>query len=405
MAQVSLFEHELDPGEVLKLIAGAKLCLLKFLSANDLGLTGSHQAGIYLSAQSWRFFLDGPGHETQNQEQTVRVDWGDGASEGCFKWYASVREYRLTRVRDYFRNHEDEFLGALFLLLGGEDQREVSARVITDEQTIEQVLNFFGITPADTGGLLDFDLDERLRPECEAYLKETGAVFPDSDHLSRRAQRIFEQLYETGRSSIARPPADPDDAIVRLVEIEYALFRFLEHEIYRGHLATPFGDVTELLGVALEIINRRKSRAGRSLENHLAYIFDRFGLSYGTNEITEGRKRPDFLFPGINEYHDPTFPTDRLLCLGAKTTCKDRWRQVLSEADRLGTIHLFTLQQGISSAQLEEMHGAGVVPVIPADFHKLCRPEDRSRLLDLRSFLELALERNGRRSELPFGSP
>lgn len=49
------------------------------------------------------------------------------------------------------------------------------------------------------------------------------------------------------------------------------------------------------------------------------------------------------------------FPANKLVFLGAKTTCKDRWRQVLNEADRIETKYLFTLQQGISKNQLREM--------------------------------------------------
>ena len=45
------------------------------------------------------------------------------------------------------------------------------------------------------------------------------------------------------------------------------------------------------------------------------------------------------------------------LSLAAKTTCKDRRRQVINEADRLRDKPKFlcTLQQGISPAQMDEM--------------------------------------------------
>ena len=58
---------------------------------------------------------------------------------------------------------------------------------------------------------------------------------------------------------------------------------------------------------------------------------------------------------------------EKLASLAAKTTCKDRWRQVLNEADRLRSQNKFlcTLQQGISSAQLEEMKSEKVVSVVP----------------------------------------
>ena len=51
--------------------------------------------------------------------------------------------------------------------------------------------------------------------------------------------------------------------------------------------------------------------------------------------------------------------------LGAKTTCKDRWRQVINEANRIEIKHLFTLQPGISKNQLKEMADNGVQLVVP----------------------------------------
>ena len=41
--------------------------------------------------------------------------------------------------------------------------------------------------------------------------------------------------------------------------------------------------------------------------------------------------------------------------LAVKSTCKDRWRQILAEADRLPVKHLLTLEPGISVAQTDEM--------------------------------------------------
>lgn len=122
--------------------------------------------------------------------------------------------------------------------------------------------------------------------------------------------------------------------------------------------------------MANQVLNRRKSRAGKSLEHHLATLFNGNNLKFTAQAVTEGNKRPDFIFPSEMAYHDRSFPPDKLILLAAKTTCKDRWRQVLNEADRLRTKQKFlcTLQQGISSAQLKEMKAENVVLVVPTDY-------------------------------------
>lgn len=73
--------------------------------------------------------------------------------------------------------------------------------------------------------------------------------------------------------------------------------------------------------------------------------------------------------------------------LAVKTTCKDRWRQVLNEADRIKSIHLFTLQEGVSPAQFREMKQAGITLVVPSALHKKYPDAIRSELMSLGGFI------------------
>lgn len=73
--------------------------------------------------------------------------------------------------------------------------------------------------------------------------------------------------------------------------------------------------------------------------------------------------------------------------LAAKTTCKDRWRQILNEADRIPIKHLITLQEGVSEAQYREMRDAGVRLVVPEQVMSSYPDEVRSSLLSLEGFL------------------
>jgi EcoRII C terminal len=50
--------------------------------------------------------------------------------------------------------------------------------------------------------------------------------------------------------------------------------------------------------------------------------------------------------------------------LAAKTTCKDRWGQVINEAHQIKEKHLLTLQEGISENQFAEMREEGIQPSI-----------------------------------------
>jgi hypothetical protein len=106
--------------------------------------------------------------------------------------------------------------------------------------------------------------------------------------------------------------------------------------------------------------------------------------------MTENRAKPDFIFPGISHYHDPDFPATCLTMLGVKSTCKDRWRQVLSEAKRVDNKHLFTLEPGISENQTTEMTENKLTLVLPKNLHDSYKPAQKAGLMELSDFIGLA---------------
>jgi hypothetical protein len=73
--------------------------------------------------------------------------------------------------------------------------------------------------------------------------------------------------------------------------------------------------------------------------------------------------------------------------LGAKSTLKDRWRQVLSEAQRIADKHLLTLEPGISENQTDEMQAKRLRLVVPRRLHGTFRLNQQAWLLDVAGFL------------------
>ena len=191
---------------------------------------------------------------------------------------------------------------------------------------------------------------------------------------------------------------DPDAALMVWMEKEEALFRQFERHIVEDRLKEGFvnsagADVDGFLKFSLSVQNRRKSRVGLALENHLEEVFCEQGTRFVRGAKTENRAKPDFLFPGIEEYHDETFPDAHLAMLGVKSTCKDRWRQILPEADRIRDKHLLTLEPGISENQTAEMQALDVQLVLPRSLHETYRPAQQSWLMNLEEFLKLVNER------------
>lgn len=196
------------------------------------------------------------------------------------------------------------------------------------------------------------------------------------------------------RKTIAlRPPTgmNPDVRLISRRKCEYEVFLSIEEAAYLPKIRGGFTSVDGFLGLAQTILQSRKSRSGNSLELHTREILTEEGLRSGADfshrPVIEGGKRPDFLFPSQAAYDNSSFPDANLRMLAAKTTCKDRWRQVLNEASRIRTKHLLTLQEGVSEGQFREMCEAGVQLVVPVGLHDSYPDAVRPHLVSFESFI------------------
>ena len=189
------------------------------------------------------------------------------------------------------------------------------------------------------------------------------------------------------------------------MEYEEALFRYLEREIVSDRLETGFADAGEadvdgFLSFSLSVQNRRKSRAGYAFGHHAEAVLQAHQISYTREATTEKRNAADFLFPGEDEYADFQYPDDQLAMLAVKTSCKDRWRQVLAEADRIRTKHLLTLEPAISKIQTAEMRGQGLQLVLPCALHATYKADQQTWLIGVGDFLGVVRELRGRQRPL-----
>ena len=376
-------------------VLNGQLAFCKFLSANDTGLTGGHQAGIYISKPAISILFDTAGEKHTNKEKWVKIRWQNSlVTDTRFIYYGkgTRNEYRITNFGRGFPYLCPEYTGALFVLIKDADT-VYQAFVLNSDEEIEHFLDAFAIGPTETNQLIDVarvHSEVRERLAMERFIENLKVDFPSSEEMSRAAQKICDEVY--GNSEYAR--SNPDQKLVDWADQEYRLFRVLEHERYSCLITSGFSSVDEFINTANQMLNRRKSRAGKSLEHHLAALFDANQLHYQPQAVTEGNKKPDFLFPSQKAYHDQNFPTQKLLFLAAKTTCKDRWRQILNEADRLRNRPKFlcTLQQGISAAQMDEMEAEGVILVVPQKYINTYPKEYRDKIWTLSRFIKFVQE-------------
>lgn len=384
--------------QAIQAVLNGQQAYCKFLAGNDTGLTGAHQAGIYISKPSIPILFDEPGEKGHNKEKWVRIRWQDNLeTDTRFIYYGqgTRNEYRITNFGRGFPFLRPDYTGALFVLVK-DSPEDYQGFVLNTEDEIDQFLDAFGIGPTETNCLIDI---ERVLPETQEllaiqeFIDSLSVDFPASEEMSAAARSIQNRVYD----HLEYIRTNPDRKIIEWTNMEFTLFRAIEHARYGQTIARGFASVDEFITMANMVLNRRKSRAGKSLEHHLSAIFDGNQLTYKAQAVTEGNKKPDFLFPSQEAYHDMAFPTERLISLAAKTTCKDRWRQVINEADRLRDRpkYLCTLQQGISPAQMDEMQAENVVLVVPRPYIATYPRDRQDRIWTLARFVDYVREVEG----------
>lgn len=365
----------------------------KLLSPNDSGETGGHQSGFLISKTAKNMLFTDDELSNHIIKRDIKIKWQDDFyTDGCFTWYESKNELRLTKFTRNFPLIGPEYTGALFVLIKYSSE-DYEGYILNTEDEINEFLNAFGLTPAETNRPVDShgtDATAREKQAIDMFIKGLTVEFPTSEVMSSAARMI--SLATLMSKDV--PVKNPDKALLDWTDEEYKLFKALEHAKYGETVVRGFKTVDDFVALANQVLNRRKSRAGKSLEHHLAAVFDENSIEYTAQAITEGSKRPDFIFPSEAAYHNFAFPVERLTTLAAKTTCKDRWRQILNEADRLrnGQKYLCTLQQGISAMQMDEMESEGVTLVVPKSYIQTYPRERQDRIWTLYKFVEYIKE-------------
>lgn len=342
--------------------------------------------------------------------------WLGGENEG-FTEYGTVTWYDArknnpsrTEYRLYFPNNavmaqanEDDLL-----LIAKKTDEELFIVVVPENSSFESQLLWLFDTEDPNYSFnyvpIEDENDAKIDFAVRYILEELGIEIEEPDE--NRLDTIIEPYLKTGfpstrefslvaRSSVGELDFlnEPDNSLMAWIVEEEKLFKRLERHIVDRQLKKWTSgesemDVKNFISFSLSVQNRRKSRAGQSLEHHLEKMFHLHKIHYSRGQITENRAKPDFLFPHISCYHNKTFPVYNLSMLGVKSTCKDRWRQVLSEAQRIERKHLFTLEPGISDHQTDEMESHKLQLVIPESIHYTYKPDQQKWLVNLNEFID-----------------
>ena len=315
----------------------------KRLSANDTGASGSHQVGLYVPKEiAFRIFPELTSSGDRNPESSVRVVAGSHSHETTCRmvWYrgGTRDETRITRWggrTSPVQDPDNTGAIALFFFSGDGDGRECRYWVCRDERAEDGAEDFAG--PVEPGEhrfwKADGGLDSEMGADCQR-----DPCWVEADQLPEGWLETFPSTLEIFEKALELAPyrhLDIDERVVRRRQCEYSVFRSVEHVELTQIIRSGFQSTDHFLTKAQSVLQRRKSRSGRSLELQVRAILNEENVNHTPQPTIETNNRPDFIFPSQADYSNPAFPAERLRMLGCKSTVKERWEQVVGEADRI----------------------------------------------------------------------
>jgi len=391
---------------------------VKRLSAVDTEPKTSNQHEVGTTVNMRADFLG----ETHQEKFPAIYIWLGGDQEGFTEeswathYDARINKPRAAEWRLYYpSNPVTEAMKAGDTLFLAKDQGGVLWFIVAPEgSTSEQQLFWlFGLRPegksfvsrefSDEEPELDFaarfildeigvEFEEPEADKLDSIIEKFGTTFPKTAEFSDLARLTLPQV---------RAEDDPDGALIAWLDHEEALFRRLERKVVSSRIEAGFvsdegTDVDGFISFSLSVQNRRKSRMGHSLENHMAAVLRAHDIQHVRGAVTEHKHKPDFLFPDLETYQAAPAEGDaRLTMLGAKSTCKDRWRQVLAEAEKISRKHLLTLEPGISEPQTDQMKASSLQLVVPSPVHGSYTDAQRGWLWSVGDFIGEVRARQG----------
>ena len=434
MSEQGIFDFEGEGGGqaglLTDLLGRAKRVLVKKLSNNDRDwarYANKHQAGVYIPAEQREggFF---PPLEVKPRKDPdsapIREAWFD-----TFWPQASGDEQaKRTRIVHYTSKGPETHMTRLpkecfeqlspasFLVMGqyrqGENTVYECLTIDSASDEADLLLMHLDITP-------DFLIGEFEPAEVRAREQDRVLDFAEELIAAWKAGTIV----EFGRSRAAMPKTEelaglararyleihgldclnpfaigrPGDALREISRsIEWDMFRDFQRreravELVRIVLGDAPRDMTaaEIIrqliselpridALMLSASQQRKSRAGYSYEHHI-----------------EAKKRPDFILPSLAFISSGEAIAATGLILSAKTTLRERWKQVEREKGER-RLYLTTVDENIAGNAIQDMAGIGVQLVIPESLMDAKETEyaGHANVLTFRRFCDEAVEPN-----------
>lgn len=395
-------------------LQGADCVYIKKLSLNDWQWSENpqaHQGGLYVphSDRDSGFF--------PHLSEKARPSGGMPIHEAWFDviWPQAGGEIKKARLVHYTSKGEETHLTnvvkgpfraispASLLLIArriSQDADAVFTAVVADSaSTAAEYLHDFFSLPSDfhSGFFEPAAIRRATKQRTLSFLEQAIAAWK-TDKLSDFAKGITSLPSPKDLASLAQEqylkehslqnlnPFElerPGDSIMRISrDIELRLFK--EYELQSRSLelikvilgfenskmtveralVAIIDEFPQIDRILLSAAQQRKSRAGKSFELHIERLLKDGGIPHEVQVVIESKKRPDFVLPTYKTYRNPDRSKKEALVLSAKTTLRERWKQVHAEI-RNCDLYLATVDENITDSAIDDMADSGIYLVVP----------------------------------------
>lgn len=423
------------------LFSKADRILVKKLSNNDRDwafLEDKHQGGVYIPHEHRDGGFFPPLELKPRANPEAHKIW-----EKCFTTYWPQVEgtdaVKRSRLVNYTSKGQEthmtrlpksvfaELLPASFLVMGRITlEKETAFECLTIDSASDEaslLAELFDIGPDFLIGEFDpaclrqqehdriLDFAEQviaawLAGEIDVFAKNNAAM-PGTVELASMAREAFLRKHNLEAINPFQIE-NPGDALREISRsIEWELFRaFQRKERAVALVKIVLGDrpinvnaadvirrlidvLPDIDALMLSASQQRKSRAGYSYEHHIEAMLADGSIPFEKQAIIAARKRPDFILPSKKFMESGKPGAETSLILSAKTTLRERWKQVEREKGARN-LYLTTVDENIAGNAIEDMASFGVHLVIPESLgeSKQAEYEGHKNVLSFREFCD-----------------
>lgn len=222
------------------------------------------------------------------------------------------------------------------------------------------------IAATHNGTLLQLIMQYRQIPDGAAITALAQWAWLAAD--ARRSFNPF--LLEHPGNELRQLTTDIEFTIYRSHELRFRAAQALEI-IFRDGTAPTTEQIVQrvvrnfipLYQVMLNASQQRKTRVGTGFEAHIRTMLEAGQIPYAEQAVVSTR-RPDFVLPTKPLYVSKSADA---LVLAAKTTLRERWKQVPME-QRNCTVFLATMDEKVTRSAVREMANLEITLVVPEAF-------------------------------------